>query len=152
MASINQVQNYFAYGSNLDFSHFKCRCPSAVFIDKGVLEGYKLTFPQYDIEWVGGVAGVIPSKNDEVEGAIYRISALDLKSLDKHEDVSRGDYIRQYMTIKNSLNAPVYAWVYIPKGTGENFYKPAEIYKSLIVNGAISHKLSQRYIDYLREF
>lgn len=146
------MQNYFAYGSNLDFSHFKHRCPSANFIDKAILEGYKLTFPQYDVEWMGGVAGIIPSKIDKVEGVVYEISDLDLKNLDRYEDVSRGDYIRQYITVKNSLNAPIDAWVYTPRGTGQSFYKPAESYKGLIVHGAILHKLSQEYIDYLREF
>jgi gamma-glutamylcyclotransferase len=146
------MQNYFAYGSNLNFPHFQRRCPSATLVDRGVLEGYKLTFPQYDFEWMGGVAGIVPSADSKVEGVIYEISDFDLKNLDELEDISRGDYTRQCMTIKNSLNTPINAWVYIPKGTGESFYKPASPYKRLIISGAVLHKLSQDYINYLSKF
>jgi gamma-glutamylcyclotransferase len=144
------MQKYFAYGSNLDFLHFKSRCSSAIFSEKAFLEGYKLTFPQYDIEWRGGVAGIIPSKNSMVEGVIYMISDIDLNKLDSYEDVAKGDYRRECMVVKNIDSDEVKAWTYIPKGIGNIFYKPTETYKSLILNGAMYNNFSEEYIEYLR--
>lgn len=146
------MQKYFAYGSNLDFLHFKSRCPSAIFSEKAFLEDYKLTFPQYDIEWKGGVAGIIPSEKSIVEGVIYTISDKDLDILDSYEDVAKGDYRREYMTLKNIENREVGAWTYVPKGMGNIFCKPTKAYKSLIINGAIQNNFSKSYIEFLESF
>lgn len=146
------MQKYFAYGSNLDFDHFKSRCPSAIFFEKAVLEGYQLTFPHYDSEWRGGVAGIIPLDDMKVEGVIYEISDLDLNKLDEYEYIARGDYQRKYVIVKTFYGKSIDVWTYTTRGTGDTFYKPTELYKELIINGAILHGLSQEYIDYLRNF
>lgn len=144
------MPKYFAYGSNLDFWHFKSRCSSAVFSEKAFLQDYRLTFPQYDTEWTGGVAGIIPSANSIVEGVIYIISDPDLDKLDDFEDVLKGNYRREKIIIKNINSHEINAWTYLPKGTGNIYYRPTEEYRRLILNGAISNNLSQEYIEYLR--
>jgi gamma-glutamylcyclotransferase len=143
------MKKYFAYGSNLDFLHFKRRCSSAIFSEKAFLEGYKLNFPQYDIEWGGGVAGIIPSVNSIVEGVIYKISDLDLEKLDHYEDVEKGDYKRRLIIAKNIFGKLINAWTYLPKGTGEDNFKPTEAYKNLILKGAIASDLSESYVNFL---
>jgi gamma-glutamylcyclotransferase len=144
------MKKYFAYGSNLDFLHFKSRCSSAIFSEKAFLEGYKLNFPQYDIEWRGGVAGITPSVNSIVEGVIYRISDSDLKKLDHYEDVAKGDYKRRLIIVKNMFGKLINTWTYMPKGTGEKSFKPTEAYKNLILKGAIANNLSESYINFIR--
>jgi hypothetical protein len=69
---------YFAYGSNLPEGQLLSRAPDAVADCKATLDGWRLTFR--------GVADIEPVEGDRtVFGAIWWISASDVKSLDRYE-------------------------------------------------------------------
>lgn len=65
---------YFAYASNLSKRYMSSRCPNAIPLKKVSLTGYKLSFNE--------LADVIPSKGEEVFGALYLISKQELEKLD----------------------------------------------------------------------
>lgn len=68
---------YFGYGSNMDEEQMKRRCPGSKYIGIGVLHKYKLVERLY--------ADIERDDSDTVYGALYEMTASDLKSLDKYE-------------------------------------------------------------------
>jgi cation transport regulator ChaC len=88
---------YFAYGSNLSLKQMAERCPEAKPKFTAILPNYKVIFTGWSRKWRGGVATLRISQGAKVKGAVYEISARDLRLLDKHED-----YPRTYnqMTVK----------------------------------------------------
>jgi Gamma-glutamyl cyclotransferase, AIG2-like len=63
---------YFAYGSNMDRSAMKRRCPGARAIGPAVLDGYRF--------FVGrdGWGSVAPSASDVVHGVLWRLTPRDI--------------------------------------------------------------------------
>lgn len=79
-------QFYFAYGSNLHLVQMASRCPDSKFVGKSVLPGYRWQINQR------GVANVVQSPDNSVEGLLYQISASDTISLDHSEGVAQRCY------------------------------------------------------------
>lgn len=68
---------YFAYGSNMDVEQMQFRCPDAIRVAKATLHNYKLTEREF--------ADIDESAGGAVYGLLWRISAADLKALDRYE-------------------------------------------------------------------
>ena len=89
---------YFAYGSNLHLERMLQRCPDAEPLTQGILRGYELTFKGNSRGW--GVADIVPaSPSSVVFGAIYKVSARDIESLDLYEGYPRL-YTRKTVTVE----------------------------------------------------
>lgn len=73
---------YFAYGSCMSTRDLS-RTTKAEFISAGTLFDYKLAFTRYSVGRKGGVADVVESAGDFVEGVIFKVK--DLKALDRRE-------------------------------------------------------------------
>lgn len=84
---------YFAYGSNLHVTQMANRCPVSIFKGKGVLSGYRWQINER------GVANVVRSSGDSVEGLIYLVNRKDERSLDRSEGVARGFYQKHLLTV-----------------------------------------------------
>ncbi|KAI1116790.1 hypothetical protein F5Y14DRAFT_33601 [Nemania sp. NC0429] len=84
---------YFAYGSNLHLTQMANRCPASIFKGKGVLSGYRWQINER------GVANVVKSSGDSVEGLVYLVNRKDEKALDRSEGVARGFYQKHILTI-----------------------------------------------------
>ena len=69
---------YFAYGSNLNKTGMRFRCPNATPIGKYKLEGYRLTFR-------GGLPDILPHENGVVTGGLWEITERCEMSLDRYE-------------------------------------------------------------------
>lgn len=67
---------YFAYGANTSVDSMAQRCPDAVRVGRGTLDGYKLSF-----------RGVASIERDEgsMQGAVWAITRKCEKSLDRFE-------------------------------------------------------------------
>ena len=78
--------HYFAYGSNMSLKQMAERCPSSLFMGKGRIDGYRFQINDR------GVANIVESGRDFVEGLIYQIDGEDKRQLDRSEGVSRGFY------------------------------------------------------------
>ncbi len=68
---------YFAYGSNMDHSQMRQRCPGAVSVGSLKLERFRLVFNYY--------ADIIPSEACSVYGGLWQITESHEKSLDHYE-------------------------------------------------------------------
>ena len=82
---------YFAYGSNLNRTQMKLRCPNAKLLSVGFLKDYKLVFR--------GVADVEKSKGNKVWGAFWRVTPRDIIALDAYEGFPNL-YKKKYMDTK----------------------------------------------------
>ena len=84
---------YFAYGSNLHMQQMAQRCPDSIFKGKATLTGYRWQINQR------GVANVVASRNDVVEGLLYLVNIRDEKSLDRSEGVAKGFYQKHLLKV-----------------------------------------------------
>ena len=85
---------YFAYGSNMALSQMASRCPSSTFEGKGRLSGYRWQINER------GVGNIIESREDYVEGVVYRIDQDNRRQLDRNEGVGRGYYRAEIIPIQ----------------------------------------------------
>ena len=73
---------YLAYGSNLNLSDMKIRCPKARAVGNAVLNDYRLVFCGQDqASWLT----VRPSKGEYVPVGIWEIEATDEAAMDIYE-------------------------------------------------------------------
>lgn len=121
---------YFAYGSNLNLERMKWRVDNYEKICNYILKDHKLVF---NIGSGCAYANVLPKQGSEVEGVIYRISAFDLKSLDRCEAVPI-NYIRSSFDYKGEE-----CFIYL--GMLETEKYPTAEYLQIIQKGCIDHKL-----------
>ncbi len=145
---------YFAYGSNLDSSRIKSRCPDNQFKAVAVLREYRICFPRYSKGNAGGVASITEHLGGEVHGAVYILSDDDLESLDTYEGyVSGGDrnaYERVEVDVVIGGDQILSCVTYIANCDHANFHKPSEEYLSRIVDGLtllIGHGIPLSYIQ-----
>ncbi|CRL22562.1 Gamma-glutamylcyclotransferase [Penicillium camemberti] len=82
---------YFAYGSNMSLKQMAERCPSSLFKGKGRIEGYRWQINQR------GVANIVESRGDYVEGLVYQIDATDKRKLNRSEGVALGFYNDEHL-------------------------------------------------------
>lgn len=142
----NKYQLYFAYGSNLNFTQMKKRCPSAKVVSKAKKLNYTLCFPIISKKWGNkGVASIKKSKGDIVEGVLYLISSMDLLQLDKFEaNGHRYERKKVYVSLNNNIKK--LTWTYIAISDHKVNYPPSVAYLNIILAGAEEHNLSKNYI------
>jgi hypothetical protein len=75
---------YFAYGSHMDRSAMKRRCPGARAVGPGVLEGYRF------FVGVDGWGSVRASRGDAVHGVLWRLTPRDIAVLHAYELLHQG--------------------------------------------------------------
>ena len=85
------------------------RCPDAKPKFSAVLPNYKLVFTGWSREWHGGKATIQPFKGAKVKGAVYEISEMDLKKLDRFEGYP-GTYTHLLTSAINSLQYEAKVW------------------------------------------
>jgi gamma-glutamylcyclotransferase (GGCT)/AIG2-like uncharacterized protein YtfP len=115
---------YFAYGSNLNLTQMKRRCPDSVPIANVKLKGYRLVFNR--------VADIVESSYDIVHGAIYEVSGRDIKNLDIYEDFPRL-YTKIKVDVEDDAGDMHKAFVYVMVVKGKE--EPAESYFNVIKQG-----------------
>ena len=76
------MKYYVAYGSNLNKSQMKYRCPHSVPVCAGELRGYELLFKGSK---TGSYATVEPLEDSIVPVGLWEISPKDEKNLDRYE-------------------------------------------------------------------
>lgn len=83
----------------------------------------------------------------ESGGVIYLCDHKSLTKMDQYEGISKGDYVRISVTVKNDSGGKVKAIAYI---AGKDFLcdpsKPTDEYLGKIISGARYHGLPDEYI------
>jgi gamma-glutamylcyclotransferase (GGCT)/AIG2-like uncharacterized protein YtfP len=77
MSPTPHASRYFAYGSNLNKTDMRTRCPDARPDAPAKLKGWRLTFR--------GVADIEPAEGRTVHGALWWLSPDDIRGLDRYE-------------------------------------------------------------------
>jgi len=147
---------YFAYGSNLLSAQMARLCPGHVFLGPARLEGHRLAFTLPDAEWRGGVADIIPSPEDEVWGALYRLGQTDLLLLDAYEGFDPqgpeggNDYMRRKVHVALTPDkTQVEAWTYSVREP-QGHVAPSALYRDALIEGAIERGLPAVYLETMR--
>lgn len=145
---------YFAYGSNMDWSQMRGRCPSAQFVCVAKLPDHHLAFTRKSQHRGCGVGDAVPAKGSAVWGVIFQIDETDTGRLDQSEGFSPGraqnSYVREErQALENGdPEKPMNAWVYFANRQPNPPLPNAE-YKRLIVEGARYWHLPEQYIKEL---
>jgi gamma-glutamylcyclotransferase len=124
---------YFAYGSNLNRKQMAERCPGNKPLFPATLPNYKLIFTDWSRLWKGGVASIRPVKGEKVMGAVYEITEIDLKKLDRYEGYP-ASYNRFKVTVWTDDGDPVEAITYIRTEQSQET-KPSPEYLKTITQG-----------------
>lgn len=105
--------NYFAYGSNINSSQMKSRCPSMKKLGNGVLYDYEFDFLVEAKHYEGkNVGGIRRKDNAKTWGVVYEISSTDKNKLSLIEDPG---YYEKRLNIKmQNSQEHIEAIVYLP--------------------------------------
>ncbi|BDR76160.1 gamma-glutamylcyclotransferase family protein [Clostridium tetani] len=125
-----KVKLYGAYGSNMNLEQMNDRCPKAMVVGNGILEGYKLTFRgKYK-----GVANIEPCKGRSVPIVLWEITQDYERALDLYEGYPRL-YVKKEVEVKVK-DKLIKAMVYIMTSEYTNMaVAPTEYYFNLIARG-----------------
>jgi hypothetical protein len=140
---------YFAYGSCMSEKDL-ARTVKAKKIGTATLYDYKLGFTRYSIGREGGVADIVPSPSDYVEGVLFEVP--NFKGLDKREGHPTIYRRKRVKVLMNEFQVFTYAYTYevLEKSIIDpKEYAPSEYYKGLIFEGAKA--LSQEYQSLLKD-
>jgi len=124
---------YFAYSLNIPKKAMKERCPDSKPISSATLPNYKLIFVGWAREWKGGVASIRRVQGSKVRGAVYKISDIDLKRLDKYEGFPN-DNNRINVIVFDEDGTAMEAVTYAKTGRIEE-NQPSKEYASVIYQG-----------------
>lgn len=103
---------YFAFGSNMEWSQMKHRCPDAKFSGTGRIPGWALAFAGHSGWWGGAVATLEPSPKAQVEGVIYSVTDEDLARLDRFEGAP-AVYAPKTVLVLDGMNYQTRCRVYV---------------------------------------
>ena len=95
---------YLAYGSNINLTQMKYRCPAAVPLMPAELKDYTLAFRG------GGVATILPEKDSFVPCLLWSITPACEQSLDRYEGYPNLYHKEMVMLpLLNRCRAPAFA-------------------------------------------
>lgn len=139
---------YAAYGSNLDPSQMRNRCPHSPFAGTGWLPDWRLTFGGEELGWEGALATIVEEPGSQVFVALYDITTADQIALDKWESADTGLYRTSKLRV-STLEGDEVAWTYVL-----NTYEgglPSARYLGLIAEAAEAAGAPADYVRELRE-
>lgn len=139
---------YFAYGSNMNHTQMKQRCPASKFIKRAFLENHKLVFDGYSNTKNAAVANIVMSSGELVWSGVFQISEKDLTSLDFYEGYPTC-YDRREVVVCDDRGEQIRAIIYYRwlRELGQ----PSSDYMNIIIEGAIQCGLPEEYIQKLRK-
>jgi gamma-glutamylcyclotransferase (GGCT)/AIG2-like uncharacterized protein YtfP len=99
---------HFAYGSNMDRSALRRRCPTAEALGVARLEGWRFLIT------VDGFAGVARTPGSTVHGVLWDVRPRDLAALNAYEGLAAGLYRRVTLPVMQDGQRRA-ALVYLPR-------------------------------------
>jgi cation transport regulator ChaC len=134
----------------MDLAQMKKRCPHselATFIAEA--RGWKLCFPRASEKRKGGVGSIERQQGLSVWGVVFSVNECDLESLDRHEGVPKGRYIRGPVEVHKQNGEPVQAETYFAIRQREQDFTPHLDYIDLYLRGAKHFGLPVEYLAFL---
>jgi cation transport regulator ChaC len=140
---------YFAYGSNMDWERItqRDRTPSAQFLLRATLPGYRLAFTRRSVKQRTGTADVVLCSGGIVWGVVFDIDPADRTTLDAAEGVNSGAYRPEPLTVlaENDATRPLRVLTYVVCQKAATHQPPAAWYLNHILKGAIRWNLPAEY-------
>lgn len=135
---------YFAYGSNMDATQMRQRCPHADFVSVGTISDWRFRINSR------GVATIVPEDESAVHGIVWRISKADEQTLDRYEGVGIGIGLYTKTTVEVRLRdgARFQAFLYLAQDHHPGPARPG--YMDGIVAAALSNGFPSEYVEELR--
>jgi hypothetical protein len=97
---------YFAYGSNMDETALRGRCPGARALGRARL-------PRHRFVLMGnGYASARRDPQADVHGVLFMLCLSDVPPLDRYEEVARGLYTKVVQPVIRDAGAPCHALIY----------------------------------------
>ena len=100
---------YFAYGSNMDVAAMATRCPGAVFVGTGRVDGHAFRVNR------NHHATILPAAGKSVHGVLWTITPTDQAALDEYEGVAIALYRRHEVTVTLGDGGKVVALTYLAR-------------------------------------
>ena len=98
---------YFAYGSNMDETAMRARCPDTRALGIARLPAHRFVLMG------NGYASVRPASDTDVYGVLYDLAPSDIAPLDRYEDVAGGLYVRAGLPVFPDGGTACQALVYL---------------------------------------
>src|SRR5262249_2832844 len=128
---------YFAYGSNMDRSAMKHRCPGARAAGPAVLDDYRF------FVGIDGWGSVSASRGDVVHGVLWRLTPRDIAALHAYELLHQGLYNVRYLPLRHGTRR-VRAMIYILRRHVPGIPRPG--YVEMIAAAARGWELPEAYV------
>src|SRR5262245_24661255 len=128
---------HFAYGSNMDRTAMRRRCPHASAVGVAWLDNWRFIVTR------DGYASVLPATGEIVHGVLWRLTPRDLAAVNAYESVDSGLYARRMVSVRHA-GRQVQALVYVARERRLGRPKPG--YQDLVVAAAQDWNLPPDYI------
>lgn len=138
---------YFAFGSNLDETQIKERCPESELFGVAVLKNYRLDFTIYSKKRLCGCADIIKDEGNEVWGLIFVLSEKDLQQLDIFEGTPNY-YRRIKVDVIDGAGKSIEVYTY-EVANKLPFQAPSSQYFDIIKNASKKLNFPKSYQDLL---
>ena len=136
---------YFAYGSNMLSSRLKKRVASAKAIGSAALYDWCVAFSKKSKDG-SGKANLFQKTGFITWGCLYEINVNEISKLDK---IEKG-YTRMTVKVRKNDGEITEAETYVSDILIETPVA-LDVYKKILVSGAIEHNLPKEYIQYLQQ-
>lgn len=134
---------YFAYGSNMDETAMRARCPRAKALGRARLARHRFVLMGQT-----GYASVRRDPRSDVHGVLFDLALSDVPPLDRYEDVARGLYTKAVQPVLRAEGHPVRALIYFG-ADGSDGGCPLPGYMEAIVAAAQVAGLPAAYVAML---
>lgn len=132
---------YVAYGSNLNLSQMKYRCPTAKLFGTGIIKDYELQFKGSSDS---AYATIAPKKGASVPAAIWEIQPEDETALDRYEGYP-SFYFKQDVPVQYN-GGEITAMVYL-MNLKMQFGLPSLMYYETVYEGYVDCELDTSILD-----
>ncbi|MAX67322.1 MAG: 5-oxoprolinase [Halobacteriovoraceae bacterium] len=140
----------FSFGSNMDLTQIRTRCPSAQIICRARVKDKEIRYTRYSPHRKGGVADMYQANGHEVYGLIISINTKDLAVLDKIECDDNGyQRLEIYAQDDNHQKIKCYTYDVIDKKPD---IAPTKVYEWLVYSGAYYLNASTNYLKRIRSY
>ncbi len=138
---------YLAYGSNLNLSQMKYRCPNSKLLGTAVINDYELLFKG---SGTGSYLTIEKKEGSKVPVAVWKVTESDIDSLDMYEGYPTFYYKKDmpivYTGIKSGRQYKQNAFVYIMHEE-RKLGRPSEYYMNTCKEGYRAFGFDAAYLE-----
>ncbi|GGK83292.1 hypothetical protein GCM10007941_37300 [Amphritea balenae] len=144
---MDDILNYFAYGSNMSLARIRARVPGCVFKGRAVLARHQLRFHKKGRDGSAKCDAFYTGDNEHViHGVLFSLTTGERIVLDSYEGLGKGYERKQILLQQDSLSFS--AFLYYATAIDARL-QPFNWYKQHVITGAEEAGLPSAYINYL---